>query len=230
MTLEASIADAQQELVKSAERNPDSLTDFFSKLDPSTQRALRNTVIGSLLGGAAGMGAGVMSPEKSVAGSGVMGGLLGGVAGGAGTLGYDMLRSQLRMPGETGSSGSLTDRYVIDPIAGTALNNPVTTAGGVAGGLFAGYRMPTWGKATQAAGELDKLRGHKGGTLGPVARELETAHSIPALKERLWELHKVLKTRGLYGKTIKHPVNLLALPAGLATGYMVDRYIKGQNR
>jgi hypothetical protein len=141
-----------------------------------------------------------------------------------------MLRSQLRLPGESRGSGSLVDRYGVDPVANAVASNPGTAAGAALGGIWAGSRLPTWGKALRAGAEMDQLTMKGTKVPGTAVKELVEANAIPQLKDRLLALHDVLKTKGLYGKGIKHPVNLLALPAAAGAGYMIDRYIKGQNR
>jgi hypothetical protein len=98
----------------------------------------------------------------------------------------------------------------------------------------------------------------KGTPYGPAAQELIDADKLPTLKARLMEMfnelrtkgigaaraagptkgntallgmHDVLTRRGLYGgKGVRSPWNLAAIPAGIGAGYMIDRYIKGQNR
>lgn len=244
MTLAASIADAQRTIKQAAERNPDSLADLFTQLDPTTKRVLRNTLVGSLLGGTAGMGAGVMSPEKSVVGSGIAGGLLGGVAGGAGTLGWDLLRANALMPGERDSGpGALVDRLVVDPTAGAIVNNPATAIGGAGGAVWGLGRYTPASSALAAAIERDRQVGAVPGAANSAAQEVADAitrmrgQNNPIGKVREWlNLQGVIKNRNLYRTASQHvpavrsPWNLAAIPAGLLLGYMVDRYIKGKNR
>ena len=245
MTIEASITEAQRMLTKSAERNPGSLQDFMANLDPATVRTLRNSVIGSLLGGAAGVGAGAISPDKSMIGSGALGALLGGVAGGAGTAGYNMLTSKTRLPGETSGSGSLSDRLVVDPAAGLITSHPGAVAGTAAGGAWAWGRRPAISKALEIAENLDKTNLERFSAAAK-ARTLPAGAKMPASLARAVKminnskklnpltrqlaLHRLAKNKQFYAKGLRSPLNLAAVPIGLTLGYMIDRYLKGRNR
>lgn len=240
MTLQEQLNDAQQNLCKiAAEQNSPGLLDFWEGLNPATRRALRNTAIGSLLGGALGAGAGVISPDKGMASSGLMGATLGGLAGGGATLGYDLLRSNLNLPGEESKPGALVDRAVVDPTVGTIISNPATAAGAAAGGIWAGTRFPTLGKYMHAAEKADAASRV---TRQPTVAKAAVARLIYRIRKNKLLSKKGLKARAalhelasgrhkaLYGRgNLKTPWHLAAVPVGIGAGMLVDRYLKGKN-
>ena len=239
MSIQSDLIEAQN-MIKKAVIDRQSLSNLFSGLSPTTQKALRNAAIGALLGGTAGVGAGVLSPDRPVIGSGLLGALLGGTAGGAGTLGAEMLLGKSKLPIETKKPGAPIDRWMVDPAVSTLMSHPATAAGGGLGALWGVSRFPTFGSMAQAAAQADKLLGIKGAPADSASRMVSDAiarvrgAARPAkakeLGRALTSLHTVLKEKNLYGRGVRSPWNLAAIPVGLGIGYMIDRYLKGRNR
>ena len=186
----------------------DRLKEYWDQLSPGTKQTMLNALIGGAVGGTAMGGMGFMTaPEgqglSSAVSKGLMGALLGSVAGGAGTAGYNALTSGRVLPGEVEGGRSLGDK-VSDSVVGSMVSNPFLTAGGTIGGISA---VTGAHSIMTNAGSIEKLRAAvaKAGSRGARISEM-----LP---------HAAKITGGALG--------VAALPAGLAMGYLLDKYLKG---
>jgi hypothetical protein len=121
------------ELEKQAQ-NP--LEGFIDAIPDEAKSALRNALIGGLLGAGGGAYAGGEGNRLRGALSGAG---LGAATGGLGTLGMQMLGGQLQLPGERGGPESIIGRTA-GGITGMAASHPGTALGGLLGGIGA-WRM-----------------------------------------------------------------------------------------
>ena len=148
------IKTAAEALVKKAQ-DFDRLKEYWHSLPDVTKSTLTNSLIGAGAGGAAGGTLGGLAGE-GVGSSALIGALLGGTVGGAGSLGWDMVRGGVNLPGEQRRPGSLVDRGV-DVLGNTALHHPGMAAGAGIAGTVAGFRWPYTAKARNALGQSSVL-------------------------------------------------------------------------
>ena len=222
--------EAQLSLIKRAEENPSSLVDFWKKLTPETQQTLKNSLIGGLVGGVGGAGAGIMSEKRSPVSTGIMGALMGALAGGGGTLGYQLLTGKRKFPGEPDRTPVGVDATV-DNIADKLISNPGLAAGTLAGGALATRGLPSGNAIAEAASQ---------GGAGAYNRVQNALRRISHQVERnnpgrLNRVLNIARERIAYRRfasrnnLLRHPLALAALPVGAGVGYMVDRYLRGDN-
>jgi len=114
------------ELEKQAQ-NP--LAGLFDSIPDEAKAALRNSLIGGLIG--AGGGAMAAGPDNRMQGI-LAGGGLGALTGGAGTLGMNLLGGQLQFPGEAPGPSSVFGNMA-NSATGLAASNPGLTAGSLLG-------------------------------------------------------------------------------------------------
>lgn len=192
--LQQAAADLNARLEKSA-ANP--LQAMWGNVDEPNRQAARNAIIGALLGGVTGAGYGAAAdPEDKVRGALqnlLTGAALGGTLGGAGTVGINMLTGKTKLPGEKRKAGliSAPTNVVGSAIAG----HPATIGGGLAGGLWAARKGPSYGNLLRLVDEsklkelralqkpvaaLAKQRGvSAGGALGAAGLSLRELPKVP---------------------------------------------------
>lgn len=251
--------DAQLELLKQAQAG--GLSDLWSSIGPENQTALKNSLLGGLVGGVGGAGAGMMSDKKSPVSTGLLGALMGAIAGGGGTLGYQLLSGQRKFPGEP-SRPAISMDSPVDYAADKMLKNPGLAAGTAAGGLWSLGHRATLPKALEAikgtkneramTNAIEALAGKGRATFvdpanatATTAKQLYTqgrglrlnwlndlAKKAPTpIRRALQGLNnKIAFGRFVKGRTrVGHPLSMAAIPLGMGTGYMVDRYLRGSN-
>jgi hypothetical protein len=151
--LKQAAADLGAKLQKSA-ANP--LQDVWGKIDEPNRQAVRNALIGALIGGAGGAvyGGSAADPEAKVRGalqSLLTGAALGGTAAGAGTVGINMLTGKTKLPGEEAASGLISSP--VDWAGSTVVGHPLAVGGGVGGTLLAARKGPTYGNLLRLVNE-----------------------------------------------------------------------------
>ncbi len=137
--LQQAAADLHARLEKSA-ANP--LQDMWRNVDEPNRQAARNAIIGALLGGVTGAGYGAAAdPEDKVRGA----------------L-QNLLTGKTKLPGEKRKTGLISAPTNV--IGSAVAGHPATIGGGLAGGLWAARKGPTYGNLLRLVNEskLPELR------------------------------------------------------------------------
>lgn len=182
----------------------DALKNYWDGLSAETKSTLVNSALGGALGGTAMGTMGALSaPQGQGLGKGIsmaaLGTLLGSLAGGSGTMAYNAVSNGRQLPGEVRGHRAVGDTLA-NTVVGGALKNPGLTAGTVAGGWSAGLGL----KALMAK-----------------YKDFNKDFKDLAPGERLAPI-MAIGSRGIGPMT-----RIAALPAGMALGYLIDKYIKG---
>jgi len=202
--LQQAAADLNARLEKSA-ANP--LQAMWGNVDEPNRQAARNAIIGALLGGVTGAGYGAAAdPEDKVRGALqnlLTGAALGGTLGGASTVGINMLTGKTKLPGEKRKAGliSAPTNVVGSAIAG----HPATIGGGLAGGLWAARKAPTYGNLLRLVNEskLPALKKLQKPVAALAKRPSLTPAAVGAAGSSLKELANIpskLWNKGIAGK------------------------------
>jgi len=130
---------ALHEQMQKQSQNP--LQAVMENLTPVQRTAIRNALIGAMVGGAGGGGF-AAAAKKPVGRPALAGALLGALAGGGGTYGLGLLTGQEKFPGETASPESLIGKGT-EALVGLPMRHPLMTIGGIAGGIGAARTVPT---------------------------------------------------------------------------------------
>lgn len=160
--LKQAAADLDARLQKSA-ANP--LQAMWSGVDEPNRQAIRNALIGALIGGVGGAGYGAAAaPEDKVRGalhSLLTGAALGGTAAGAGTVGVNLLTGKTKLPGEESRGGPISSP--INAIGGAVASHPGAVGAGLGGTLVAAKKGPSYGNLLRLVNEskLNELRGQR---------------------------------------------------------------------
>lgn len=226
------------------------LSDFWAKLSPDTQDAITGSLVGAVLAGGAGAGAGLLASEKGEAlrtamKEGLLAAALGGVVGGTGVAGYKAMTGGRKLPGEVDKSWS-PGQSMSNAVVGTAAKHPATALGGLAGTILAVRGLSSVPKVMDEAAQsvnaeeaLRKVidvtqRGSRADVLGTAERGLQDLNRPSSLRQlfggsgsRKAFLERMLGRMGSHG-ALGAAASLGAVPTGLALGYLVDKYLKGQ--
>jgi len=173
---------ALHEQMQKQSQNP--LQAVMENLTPVQRTAIRNALIGAMVGGAGGGGF-AAAAKKPVGRPALAGALLGALAGGGGTYGLGLLTGQEKFPGETASPESLIGKGT-EALVGLPMRHPLMTIGGVLGGAGTAKYAPT---ASDLLNQIKALAAEKGSPLAGMAekgtRELSNLLEGPSLLQRV---------------------------------------------
>lgn len=140
--LQKSAEFLQQRLEKQAQNPLEGFEELLDNIPDEAKTALRNALIGGLIGGGGGAYAG--GPDNRLKGL-LTGAGLGALAGGGATLGSQLLSGQVSFPGERPGPTSLVGRGA-GALTGAMASHPGLTAGGILGGAGAYLKGPRTSK------------------------------------------------------------------------------------
>ena len=216
MSKEKSAQDIQElfRRSKSAIGNAgNSIADWYSGISPEARKTIIRALIGGAVGGgAAGLASAGTPRDREYRGSSIspalLGALLGGGAAAGFPLGAKLLKGSIRLPGEPRkpiiSSG-------IESLLSPFASNPAATAGGGLGALALYKGLDPAKTPIQKAfrSGMGNVKQNPAGKFRGLLRGAKGA----------WKGTKLVPGGG--------KAQLMAVPAGLAVGALIDKYLKG---
>ena len=224
---------------------------LLAGLSDNQRATLQNAILGALAGGAGTGTMGHLAGENGLT-SAIPGALLGALAGGAGTAGYNYLTGSEKLKGERGLDSSLM-QSITEGTIGNAVRNPGKAIGG---GLGLGYYLSKRPGASDFE-DVVKTMKRPGKRIIKELRQIESSPDLTQRLKDVWHNSTTAKGLGagilqavkdtandlrisgtkvmrksdlLRAKGLPRPSGraaLAAVPVGLGTGYLVDRYLKG---